>query len=104
MSSLPPGWHLSGLHRFDETWIGLAEGPEFDDYASGSGLYAEQALRRLTTPVAWGDGNTWPCSDSATDCGSGAAQFMGDWRATVVIAGILVIGAVVIAMIGMNRP
>lgn len=32
----------------DELWIGLAEGPEFDEYASGSGLYAEQALRRLS--------------------------------------------------------
>ena len=31
----------------DETWIGLAEGPAFEDYASGSGPYAEQALRRL---------------------------------------------------------
>jgi hypothetical protein len=40
-SSLPLGWRLSGLYRFEETWIGLAEGPEFDDYASGSGLYAE---------------------------------------------------------------
>ena len=35
-------------YRFDDLWVGLAEGPEFDDYASGSGLYAEQALRRLS--------------------------------------------------------
>ena len=46
-ASLLLGWQLSGLYRFDELWIGLAEGPEFDDYASGSGQYAEQALRRL---------------------------------------------------------
>lgn len=46
-ASLPLGWRLSGLYRFQETWIGLAEGPAFDDYASGSGQYAEQALRRL---------------------------------------------------------
>lgn len=38
---------LNGLYRFDVLWIGLAEGPDFDDYLSGSGEYAEQALRRL---------------------------------------------------------
>jgi hypothetical protein len=47
-AALPLGWRLSGLYRFEDTWIGLAEGPAFDDYASGSGLYAEQALRRLS--------------------------------------------------------
>ena len=47
-ASLPLGWQLSGLHCFDDLWVGLAEGPEFDDYASGSGQYAEQALRRLS--------------------------------------------------------
>ena len=46
-ASLPLGLQLSGLYRFDELWIGLAEGPAFEDYASGSGQYAEQALRRL---------------------------------------------------------
>ena len=35
-ASLPLGWQLSGLYRFDELWVGLAEGPEFDDYLSGS--------------------------------------------------------------------
>ena len=39
---------MSGLYRFDDLWIGLAEGPAFDDYTSGSGQYAEQALRRLS--------------------------------------------------------
>jgi len=39
---------VSGVYRFGELWIGLAEGPTFDDYASGSGQYAEQALRRLS--------------------------------------------------------
>jgi hypothetical protein len=33
---------------FGELWTGLAEDPAFDDYASGSGQYAEQALRRLS--------------------------------------------------------
>ena len=46
-AALPLGWRLSGLYRFDETWIALSEGPEFDDYLSGAGRYAEQALRRL---------------------------------------------------------
>ena len=46
-ASLPLGWDICGLYRFDDTWIGLAEGPAFDDYLSGSGQYAEQALRRL---------------------------------------------------------
>ena len=36
-ASLPHGWQLSGLYRFEETWIGLGEGPAFDDYLSGSG-------------------------------------------------------------------
>jgi hypothetical protein len=47
-AALPLGWQVSGLYRFGELWIGLAEGPAFDDYASGSGQYAEQALRRLS--------------------------------------------------------
>ena len=47
-ASLPLGWRLSGLYRFEDLWVGLAEGPAFEDYASGSGLYAEQALRRLS--------------------------------------------------------
>lgn len=47
-ASLPLGWQIAGLWRFDDLWIGLAEGPEFADYASSSGLYAEQALRRLS--------------------------------------------------------
>jgi hypothetical protein len=46
-ASLPVGWHFSGLWRFDNLRIGLSEGPAFDDYLSGSGQYAEQALRRL---------------------------------------------------------
>ena len=47
-ASLPLGWQLSGLYRFNELWVALAEGDAFDDYASGSGQYAEQALRRLS--------------------------------------------------------
>ena len=47
-AALPLGWQVSGLYRFGDLWIALGEGPAFDDYASGSGQYAEQALRRLS--------------------------------------------------------
>lgn len=47
-ASLPQGWKIVGLWRFSDAWISLAEGPSFDDYLSGSGRYAEQALRRLS--------------------------------------------------------
>jgi hypothetical protein len=46
-ASLPLGWQLSGLWRFGELWVSLAEGPAFEDYASGSGQYDYQALQRL---------------------------------------------------------
>ena len=46
-ASLPLRWRVSGLWRFDDLWIALSEGPAFDDYVSGSGQHAEQALRRL---------------------------------------------------------
>jgi hypothetical protein len=47
-ASLPLGWRINGLWRFDDLWVALAEGPAFDDYVSGSGHYADQALRRLS--------------------------------------------------------
>jgi hypothetical protein len=47
-AALPLGWQVAGLYRFDDLWIGLAEVPAFDDNASGSGQYAEQALGRLS--------------------------------------------------------
>jgi hypothetical protein len=47
-ASLPLGRRTNGLYRFDDLWIGLAEAPAFEDYASGSGQYAEQALRQLS--------------------------------------------------------
>jgi hypothetical protein len=46
-ASLPLGWRISGLWRFDDLWVALSEGPAWEDYLSGCGLYAEQALRRL---------------------------------------------------------
>ena len=57
-ASLPLGWQLSGLDRFDELLVGLAEGPAFEDYASGSGLYAKQALRRLSDRLRERRGST----------------------------------------------
>lgn len=44
-AALPLGWRISGLWRFGEEWVALSTGPDFDDYASGSGQHAEQALR-----------------------------------------------------------
>lgn len=46
-ASLPLGWQISGLWRFEDLWVSLAERPAFEDYASGTGQYADQALRRL---------------------------------------------------------
>jgi hypothetical protein len=51
-AALPLGWQISGPYRFDAVWIALGEGPAFEDYASGSGQYAEQALRRLSDRLA----------------------------------------------------
>jgi len=46
-ASLPIGWQMSGLWRFAGIWVALPEGPEWEDYTSGYGQYADQALRRL---------------------------------------------------------
>ncbi len=46
-AATPLEWRLSGVFRFDELWVALCEGPQFNDYAAGTGQYAEQALRRL---------------------------------------------------------
>lgn len=51
-AALPLGWHISGLWRFENVWIALSEGPALDDYLSGSGRFAEQALHRLTDRLA----------------------------------------------------
>ena len=47
-ASLPHGWQLAGLYRFDDIWVARSEGPEFEDHLSGSGLFAEQAMRNLS--------------------------------------------------------
>ena len=47
-ASKPLDWTISGIYRFGEEWIALAEGPEFDDYLSGSEQHAAQALHRLS--------------------------------------------------------
>ena len=46
-ASLPLGWQIRGVWRFDDLRVALSEGPTFDDYRSGCGQYADQALRRL---------------------------------------------------------
>lgn len=46
-ASLTLGWQIRGLWRLDDLWVALSTGPSFDDYLSGSGRFAEQALRRL---------------------------------------------------------
>ena len=46
-AALPHGWHFRGVYHFNNLWIALAEGAASDDYLSGSGEYAEQALRNL---------------------------------------------------------
>jgi hypothetical protein len=46
-ASRPRDWQISGLWRFGDVWIALAEGPGFDDYMSGSGQFDYQALERL---------------------------------------------------------
>lgn len=57
-ASLPLGWQLSGLYRFDDLWIGLAEGPEFDDYTSGVGRWEYLALQRLSDRLRQRRGST----------------------------------------------
>jgi hypothetical protein len=57
-ASLPLGWQISGLWRFDDLWIALAEGTAFDDYLSGTGRYADQALRRLADRLRERRGST----------------------------------------------
>jgi hypothetical protein len=47
-AALPLGRQVSGLWRFEGLWVALSESPRFDDYLSGCGQYAEQALRRLS--------------------------------------------------------
>jgi hypothetical protein len=48
MRGMSQNRQMAPLGALAQPWIGLAEGPDLDDYASGSGLYAEQALRRLS--------------------------------------------------------
>jgi hypothetical protein len=51
-AALPLGWHIAWVWRFEDVWIGLAEGPAFDDYLSGSGRFVEHALHRLSDRLA----------------------------------------------------
>ena len=42
-ASLPLGWEIRGLWRFDDLWVALSEGPTFDDYLSGGEQYVAGA-------------------------------------------------------------
>jgi hypothetical protein len=57
-ASLPLGWQLSGLWRFGEVWVSLAEGPAFDDYASGVGRWEYLAVQRLSDGLRERRGST----------------------------------------------
>jgi hypothetical protein len=46
-ASVPLGWQISGLWRFDDRCVALSEGAAWEDYLSGCGQYADHALRRL---------------------------------------------------------
>jgi hypothetical protein len=56
-ASLPLGWQISGLWRWDGTWVALSEGPAFDDYLSGSG---QTPIRRFGGwLIGCGSGGEW---------------------------------------------
>lgn len=55
-ASLPLGWRLSGLWRFDDLWIALSEGPAFDDYLSGSASTRSRRCAGWRTGYASGEG------------------------------------------------
>jgi hypothetical protein len=57
-ASPPLGWQISGLWRFGDAWIALAEGPAFEDYESGSGQADYQALQRLADRLRERRGST----------------------------------------------
>jgi hypothetical protein len=46
-ASLPLGWQISGLWRFGDVWVSLAEGPIFEEYLSGCGQQSDHAVRGL---------------------------------------------------------
>lgn len=46
--SLPLGWQLTGLMRFGGDWVALSEGPSEGDHLEASGIYAYEALKRLS--------------------------------------------------------
>jgi len=47
-ASLPLGWQLTGLMRFGGKWVAFSEGPGGADHLEASGLYAYEALKRLS--------------------------------------------------------
>ena len=47
-ASLPLGWRLTGLMRFGGEWVAFSEGPGDGDHLEASGIYAYEALKRLS--------------------------------------------------------
>ena len=74
-AALPLGWQISGLWRFDELWVALSEGPAFDDYASGTGQYADQAPRRLSDRLRERRGPT--TGSVSRDCARRSGPYYG---------------------------
>ena len=57
-AALPLDWKVTGLFRFEDLWVGLAEGPAFDDYASGPGCTPSRRCRRLSDRLRERRGST----------------------------------------------
>ena len=47
-ASLPLGWRLTGLMQFGGEWVAFSEGPGEADHLEASGIYAYEALKRLS--------------------------------------------------------
>ena len=47
-ASLPLGWRLTGLMQFGGEWVAFSEGPGDNDHLEASGIYAYEALKRLS--------------------------------------------------------
>ena len=47
-ASLPLGWQLTGLMQFGGEWVAFSEGPSDGDHLEASGIYAYEALKRLS--------------------------------------------------------
>lgn len=91
-AALPLGWHVAGVWRFDDTWIALGEGPDFDGYLSGSGRFAEQTFLKHSAPKAHKTRQAGPSSPATAvtlgnlpyvrRIGESALGGVSDWEAS----------------------